>query len=90
LCNACLCEVLQVQQVPTNMPGALDQCLNDLEVTGVEGWCYVDADRGFGSEALVENCPATQKRLLRFVGSGLQANSTTFVACTGSSFAARK
>jgi hypothetical protein len=87
--NACLCEVLQVQQVSDNPAGALEQCLNDPEVTGVEGWCYVDADRGFGSEALVENCPATQRRLLRFVGSGLQANSTTFVACTGSSFAAR-
>ena len=28
-----------------------------------------------------------QRRLLRFVGRGLEANSTTFVACTGSSFA---
>ena len=88
--NACLCEVLQVQQVTGNRPDALESCRNDLEVTGVEGWCYVDADRGLGSDELVENCPATQRRLLRFVGRGLEANSTTFVACTGSSFAANR
>jgi hypothetical protein len=88
--NACLCEVLQVQQVPTNPPNALDVCRNDENPSGVEGWCYVDADQGLGNEALVENCPATQKRVLRFVGSGLGPNTTTFVACQGSSFAARE
>jgi hypothetical protein len=87
--NACLCEVLQVQQVDRNPAGALDSCRNDLEVNGVEGWCYVDADREIGNPELVENCPPTQKRLLRFVGRGLEPNTTTFVACTGSSFATR-
>ncbi|HWO11594.1 MAG TPA: hypothetical protein VNN80_19000 [Polyangiaceae bacterium] len=85
--NACLCEVLQVQQVTSNPADALDICRNDLEASGVEGWCYIDADLGIGNPELVANCPATQRRLLRFVGRGLEANSTTFVACTGSSFA---
>jgi hypothetical protein len=86
--GACLCEVLQVQQVPTNPAEALQICQNNPEASGVEGWCYVDADLGIGSPELVENCPATQRRLLRFVGRGLEPNTTTFVACTGSSFAA--
>jgi hypothetical protein len=88
--GACLCEVLQVQQVTSNPPNALDVCRDDEDAAGVEGWCYVDADQGLGNPALVENCPATQRRLLRFVGRGLEPNSTTFVACTGSSFAARE
>jgi hypothetical protein len=88
--RACLCEVLQVQQVTGNPDNALDVCQENEDAAGVEGWCYVDADQDLGNPALVENCPATQRRLLRFVGRGLEPNSTTFVACTGSSFAARE
>ena len=88
--GACLCEVLQVQQVATNPSNALDVCRNDENASGVEGWCYVDADLGVGNPDIVESCPATQRRLLRFVGRGLEANTTTFVACTGSSFATRE
>jgi hypothetical protein len=88
--GACLCEVLQVQQVPDNPDNALEVCQNEENASGVEGWCYVDADQGVGNEALVEACPATRKRLLRFVGRGLEPNTTTLVACTGSSFAARE
>jgi hypothetical protein len=87
--NACLCEVLQVQQVPTNPADALNVCRQNESAQGVEGWCYVDADQGIGNPALVQNCPATSKRVLRFVGRGLGPNTTTFVACQGSSFAAR-
>jgi hypothetical protein len=87
--GACLCEVLQVQQVTTNPDNALTVCQNLETASGVEGWCYIDSDQNIGNDALVENCPATQKRLLRFVGRGLTPNTTTLVACTGSSFAAR-
>lgn len=87
--GACLCEVLQVQQVEgPNPEQALEICQNNEDAAGVEGWCYIDAEQGIGNEALVENCPATQRRLLRFVGSGLAPNTTTFVACTGESFSA--
>jgi hypothetical protein len=88
--RACLCEIQQVQQVQgANPQEALRVCRQDLDAPGVEGWCYVDDSAGSNPE-LVANCPATQRRLLRFVGSGLGANTTTFVACTGSSFAARE
>jgi len=87
--KACLCEVQQVQQVQGADPRALQICQQDDDATGVEGWCYIDADQQIGNPDLVKNCPATQRRLLRFVGRGLQPNTTTFVACTGSSFAAR-
>jgi hypothetical protein len=89
--RACLCEVQQVQQVDRpDKDRALQICRNDTDAAGVEGWCYVDDDARFSNPELVANCPSTQKRLLRFVGRGLGANTTTFVACTGSSFAARE
>ena len=89
--RACLCEVQQVQQVDRpDAQKALQVCKNDVDATGVEGWCYVDDDKRTSNPELVANCPATQKRLLRFVGRGLGANTTTFVACNGSSFAARQ
>jgi len=88
--KACLCEVQQVQQVEgADKDQALRICRQDTDAQGVEGWCYVDDGPGNNPE-LVSKCPATQKRLLRFVGRGLGANTTTFVACTGSSFAARE
>ena len=88
--RACLCEVLQVQNVPSNPTNALEVCREDPDAAGVEGWCYVDADQEVGNPELVENCRPTERRILRFVGSGLSPNTTTFVACTGSSFAARE
>lgn len=37
-----------------------------------------------GTNPLVDNCPATERRLLRFVGKDTPASNTvTFVACTG-------
>jgi len=89
--QACLCEVQQVQKVDgANATEALRICREDEDAAGVEGWCYIDADQDVGNPALVANCPATEKRLLRFVGRGLAPNTTTFVACTGSSYAARE
>jgi hypothetical protein len=89
--KSCLCEVLQVQQVDRpDKEAALESCRKNTDVMGVEGWCYVDDNPALSNPELVANCPATQKRLLRFVGRGLGANTTTYVACTGSSFAARE
>jgi len=42
-----------------------------------------------GNAELVAECPATERRILRFVGRRLAPNSTTFVACQGSSLAAQ-
>ncbi len=90
--SACLCEVLQVQDANPDGDAALQVCQNELEANGVEGWCYVadTGDQQVGNAALVEDCPATERRLLRFVGQGLRPNTTTFVACQGSSLAARQ
>src|SRR6185295_5870405 len=78
--KACLCEVQQVQQVEgADKDQALRICRQDTDAQGVEGWCYVAGGPGNNPE-LVSKCPATQKRLLRFVGRGLGANTTTFVA----------
>ena len=69
------------------------QCLT-RESTDANGWCYVDAahmerydlndqqqQQGIG---LLENCPETQRRKLRFVGDGTPANgTTTYYTCAG-------
>jgi hypothetical protein len=93
-CNgACLCEVLQVQQAQNPDPeAALLACREDENASGVEGWCYVaDTElQQIGNPALVAECPATARQLLRFVGQGLRRNTTTFVACQGSSLAAQR
>jgi hypothetical protein len=88
--RACLCEVQQVQNVPNNPDGALQVCQQNEQASGVEGWCYVDEEQGIGNPALVEDCPATARRKLRFVGGGLAPNTTTFVFCQGSSLATRE
>jgi hypothetical protein len=77
---ACQCEVEQVRNASDRLA-----CQNSDEAIGVEGWCYVaaTADQHVGNPSLVRDCPATERRLLRFVGEGLQDNSLTFVACQG-------
>lgn len=90
--RACLCEVLQVQDAANPDPDeALRICQQDPDAHGVEGWCYV-ADtplQSVGNADLVAECPATRRQVLRFVGEGLGRNTTTFVACRGSSLAAQ-
>ena len=91
--RACLCEVLQVQQADNPDPAAaLRACQEDLETPAVEGWCYVaDTElQQVGNPELVAECPATERRILRFVGQQLAPNSTTFVACQGSSLVAQR
>jgi hypothetical protein len=78
--QACQCEVQQIRKVADRLA-----CQNSDDGSGVEGWCYVadTADQQVGNPALVRDCPATERRLLRFVGEGLAENSLTFVACKG-------
>jgi hypothetical protein len=93
--NYCLCEVLPTRKSGV-APGSTDVNLaaeqdcqnNEAPADSTDGWCYVDTtgDLMIGSEALVEKCPSTAKRKLRFVGDGhLAPGSTTFVACLGAS-----
>jgi hypothetical protein len=91
--RACLCEVLQVQQAANPDPeAALAACRQDPNASGAEGWCYIaDTElQTIGNPELVAGCPPTKRQLLRFVGEGLRRNTTTFVACQGSSLAAQR
>ncbi len=80
-----LCEIKQLLEGED--PMGLTTCLNDPDRSTGNGWCYIDPAKGAGSDALVEKCPETEKRKLRFVGDGTPANGTvTFVACAGAVF----
>jgi hypothetical protein len=88
-----LCEIEQL--TADRDPGGYETCLKSDVATG-DGWCYVDpakglpADNADGSndgDRLVEKCPSTAKRKLRFVGFGTPKSGTvTFVACAGAAF----
>ncbi len=65
----------------------LHSCQNGVD-TGLgestAGYCYVDPEKGVGSAELVDGCPETQRRLLRFVGNDTpRGGAITFYACAG-------
>jgi hypothetical protein len=78
----CVCEIPELGGAPgcgtiSSELGACQCDAADLPSFGgkpVDGWCYVDAAQGLGNPVLVQQCPATQQRLVRFVGAG---NPTT-------------
>ncbi len=82
----CFCEIAQTSG------DALEACQNDAsdDVTDssgqpVDGWCYVDATTVplTGNPELVEDCPATQERRVRFVGAGESLpGATLFITCS--------
>jgi hypothetical protein len=54
----------------------------------VNGYCYVDAmsTPPVGNPEIVASCPATERRILRFVGKGKpRQNSMLFITCGSSS-----
>jgi hypothetical protein len=63
--KACVCSIVVAEDHVS--------CQNDPETTSV-GWCYVDAARGLGNPALVQNCPDGGKRGVRFVGGAAPAS----------------
>jgi hypothetical protein len=67
--------------------GAYNSCLNEESAEG-DGWCYVDPAKGLGTNmTLVEKCPETARRKLRFVGAGTpESNTVTLYACAGEAF----
>lgn len=85
-----MCSVLELEGAPRTecqtRPGDGSSFTNS-------GFCYIDPALqneageyiagGPASEEIVKNCPATERRLLRFVGNDTPyPNSVTFVACT--------
>jgi hypothetical protein len=74
------CEIVQLSGQPRA------QCQNDASVSGVNGWCYIDATTVpvTGNPELVAQCPENEKRIVRFVGEGEpQPGGTVFITCTG-------
>ena len=82
----CFCELTQLggdalaacQQDPADPPV--------VDGDFVHGWCYIDASvvPPVGNPDLVEQCPGTDKRIIRFVGDGHAApEATLFLTCTG-------
>jgi hypothetical protein len=78
----CFCEVAQL--TPDT---GLEECQqNEAESGTVHGWCYIDATTNppTGNEALVDDCPDTERRIIRFVGDAeAQAGATQFITCAG-------
>lgn len=81
----CFCEITQTAGA---QQAACQNDQNDPPVLGgkqVDGWCYIDATTTpmTGNPKIVEKCPATEQRIVRFVGKGAaQPGATLFVTCS--------
>jgi hypothetical protein len=102
----CLCELRQETNDPNSGDTSLTTCQNADEGTVDQlpaGYCYVDpdlVDPATGNHiagtntALVDNCPTTQRRILRFAGNNVSgtppiavplSGAMVYTACQGSS-----
>ena len=89
----CGCAIVQTAGVASDHSSDLYACQNDLAMpAGVDGFCVIDQGRTdasgapapLGNANIVAECPANEKRLLRFVGAGQPASgATAFIGCTG-------
>jgi hypothetical protein len=74
----CVCKLAPLEGT------ALEACRDGSEDPNVYGYCYVDPDKGLGAPELVEGCPGSQNRMLRYMGASVPANgSVLFTACLG-------
>lgn len=79
-----LCEIEQLRA--ESDPVGFESCRNDAVALG-NGWCYIDEARGLGNPALLERCPSTARRKVRYAGDGKPGpNTITVVSCAGESF----
>lgn len=94
----CFCEITQLtneKEVATQLDCEknFDQAGYDLcacqytppdQPLNVDGWCYVDAQAKIGDPEIVDKCPDTERRIIRFAGAGAaKAGATLFITCTG-------
>jgi hypothetical protein len=80
--HGCACELVQLTGDDR------DKCQHEDPYSGEgSGWCYVDPEQG-GTCALVSGCPATDRRILRFVGPNHDSDprGTTFITCQEKAF----
>ncbi|MBI4706043.1 MAG: hypothetical protein HY744_33535, partial [Deltaproteobacteria bacterium] len=82
----CFCEIVQLAGEELN---ACQNVPAEPVMAGgkqVHGWCYVDqtAMPPVGNAEIVKSCPATERRLFRFVGEGaVVPGATLFATCYG-------
>jgi hypothetical protein len=78
-CNdVCLCKLAPLRGAD------MAACQAGSEDPTLYGYCYVDPDNGHGNQTLVQSCPESERRLLRYMGEGIPANgSVQFTACLG-------
>lgn len=88
----CFCEIKQLDNgdaAATNddeLKACQDDATNPPTYNGqnLNGWCYIDDGAGIGNPEIVKNCPATERRLVRFVGAGNpKPGATLFITCSG-------
>ena len=83
----CTCELLQLSGQE------LAKCQNDASPPTTPGYCYINAapnEPHVGAEALVADCSADSKRLLRFVGDTPAPGAIALVACLGASLGSQE
>ena len=91
-CNT-FCQCLLPQEPAGNDLTVCQNATDGSENTTIPpGYCYIDATLGIGNADLVAKCPATERRILRFVGNNPSGGgvavplpgSIIFTACQGS------
>jgi hypothetical protein len=88
--NNCFCEI---QQLGGNAQHECKTNLNPPSQAG-DGWCYVDPQQGLDGQfdmsqcAVVRSCPATDKRLIKFINTNSEPRpgATAFIMCQEKSF----
>jgi len=87
----CGCEIVQTSGTASDPSSPLHACQNELmPPASVNGFCAIDQMRTdasgaaspLGNPAIVAECPASEKRLIRFVGAAIPArDSSVFLGC---------
>ncbi|MBM4360176.1 MAG: hypothetical protein FJ096_18875 [Deltaproteobacteria bacterium] len=85
----CFCQIAQTQgedlEACQDAAPNKEPILND-KGEQVDGWCYIDATTvpPTGNVDVVSSCPASERRIIRFVGKGNAApGATLFITCSG-------
>jgi hypothetical protein len=78
--GSCVCEIRQLD----GDAGTTCRTLANSQAIAAPGWCYVDPDqrRDAAECTVVADCPATDRRLIRYVGRDTPRNgSSLFLQC---------
>jgi hypothetical protein len=84
--DSCICQITQSNGADLTACETQTGAPTDPGGQTVNGWCYVDntEDPSTAKATIVEGCPSTEQRQIRFVGAGLPADhAITFITCEG-------